>query len=111
MEKVVVQLHIVLNSTLVEKELIFTPDHFTRENSRVTIEWEAGLNSEALKKKPLAQSGIKTLLLSRPTRSLDTVMAKSIYRVGTAVAQWLRFCATNRKVAGSIPGGVIGFFL
>jgi hypothetical protein len=27
---------------------------------------------------------------------------------GTAVAQWLRFCATNRKVAGSIPDGVIG---
>ena len=30
--------------------------------------------------------------------------------LGTAVAQWLRFCATNRKVAGSIPGGVIGIF-
>ena len=27
---------------------------------------------------------------------------------GTAVAQWLRCCATNRKVAGSIPDGVIG---
>ena len=26
---------------------------------------------------------------------------------GTAVAQWLRCCATNRKVAGSIPGDVI----
>jgi len=26
----------------------------------------------------------------------------------TAVAQWLRCCATNRKVAGSIPVGVIG---
>jgi hypothetical protein len=26
------------------------------------------------------------------------------------VAQWLRHCTTNRKVAGSIPGGVIGFF-
>jgi hypothetical protein len=29
---------------------------------------------------------------------------------GTAVALWLRFCATNRKVDGSIPDGVIGFF-
>ena len=29
---------------------------------------------------------------------------------GTAVAQWLRGCATNRKVAGSIPDGVIGIF-
>ena len=28
--------------------------------------------------------------------------------LGTAVAQWLRRCATNRKVAGSIPDGVIG---
>jgi hypothetical protein len=27
-----------------------------------------------------------------------------------AVAQWLRYCATNWKVAGSIPDGVIGFF-
>ena len=30
---------------------------------------------------------------------------------GTAVAQWLRCCATNRKVAGSIPAGVSGFFI
>jgi len=30
--------------------------------------------------------------------------------LGTAVAQWLRCCATNRKVAGSIPAGVIGIF-
>ena len=30
--------------------------------------------------------------------------------VGTAVAQWLRYCATNRKVAGSNPAGVIGIF-
>jgi len=29
---------------------------------------------------------------------------------GTAVAQWLRRCATNRKVAGSIPDGVTGIF-
>jgi len=29
----------------------------------------------------------------------------------TAVAQWLRHCATNRKVAGSIPAGVSGFFI
>ena len=29
---------------------------------------------------------------------------------GTVVAQWLRCCATNRKVAGSIPAGVTGIF-
>ena len=27
------------------------------------------------------------------------------------MAQWLRCCATNRKVAGSIPAGVTGFFI
>jgi hypothetical protein len=26
------------------------------------------------------------------------------------VAQWLRYCDTNRKVSGSIPGGVIEIF-
>ena len=31
--------------------------------------------------------------------------------MGTAVAQWLRCCATNRKVADSIPAGVKGFFI
>jgi hypothetical protein len=29
---------------------------------------------------------------------------------GDAVAQWLRHCATNRKVVGSIYEGVIGIF-
>ena len=36
--------------------------------------------------------------------------ARQIERV-SAVAQWLRCCATNRKVAGSIPAGVSGFFI
>jgi hypothetical protein len=30
--------------------------------------------------------------------------------VGTAVAQWLSYCATNRKVAGSIPDGITEIF-
>ena len=30
---------------------------------------------------------------------------------GAAVAQWIGCCTTNRKVAGSIPGGVSGFFI
>ena len=29
---------------------------------------------------------------------------------GTAVAQWIRCCAKNQKVAGSIPDGFIGIF-
>ena len=63
-----------------EKKLIFTPDHFTLENSRIPIEWEAGLTADPFKKKPLPQWKIKALPLGRPTRSLDTRMAKSIYR-------------------------------
>ena len=35
----------------------------------------------------------------------------NIYLSGTAVAQRLRRCTTNRKVAGSIPAGVSGFFI
>jgi len=31
--------------------------------------------------------------------------------MGTGLAQWLRCCATNRKVVGSIPAGVSGFFI
>jgi hypothetical protein len=31
--------------------------------------------------------------------------------LGTVVAQWLRYCTTNQKVAGSIPDGVMEFFI
>ena len=36
---------------------------------------------------------------------------KSTRSSGTAVAQWLWCCGTNRKVADSIPDGVIGNFI
>jgi len=41
---------------------------------------------------------------------LDFKLRRIIFFAGTAVVQCLRFCATNRKVAGSIPDGVIGIF-
>ena len=31
--------------------------------------------------------------------------------MGTAVSQWLRYGATNRKVADSFPAGVSGLFI
>ena len=43
-----------------------------------------------------------------PTTSVH-IQNTTIHK-GTAVAQWLRCCATNRKVAGLIPVGVIGIF-
>ena len=36
---------------------------------------------------------------------------RTLLYMGTAVAQWLRVCATIRKVAGSISVGVSGFFI
>jgi len=35
---------------------------------------------------------------------------RSTWRWGTRWCRWLRYCATCRKVAGSIPSGVIGIF-
>jgi hypothetical protein len=33
------------------------------------------------------------------------------FSMGYTVAQWLRHCATSRKVAGSIPDDVTGIFI
>ena len=51
---------------------------------------------------------VTTCNLVERTQSFERILH---IRRGTAVAQWLRCCATNRKVAGSIPAGVIGFFI
>jgi hypothetical protein len=42
---------------------------------------------------------------------LSTVYACTHCQLGIAVAQWLRYCAINQKVAGSIPDGVMEFFI
>ena len=51
--------------------------------------------------------GVKRLIMYKNSYSFYAML---LTLVGTAVAQWLRCCATNRKVAGSIPDGVIGIF-
>jgi hypothetical protein len=48
--------------------------------------------------------------IQRGAAHLTKYFSKLLVKTGTAVAQWLRYCATNRKVAGSIPDGVIGIF-
>ena len=40
-----------------------------------------------------------------------STVVKVLCYSGTAVAQWLRCCATNQKVAGSIPAGVSRFLI
>ena len=45
------------------------------------------------------------------SEGLSNRIKKTAYSTpGTAVPQWLRCCATNQKVTGSIPAGVIGIF-
>ena len=39
-----------------------------------------------------------------------TNFSKYVHYGGIAVAQWVRCCAANRKIAGSIPAGVSGIF-
>ena len=41
---------------------------------------------------------------------IHTYIHTYIHIYGAAVAQWLRCCAKNRKVAVSIPAGVTGIF-
>jgi hypothetical protein len=41
---------------------------------------------------------------------LSIMYISSLSLLGTAVAQWLRRCATNWKVGSSIPDGVTGIF-
>ena len=56
---------------------------------------------------------LKQLYMFRTTNSLTLRSTFWLYihlSVGTALAQWLRCCVTNRKVAGSIPDGVIWIF-
>ena len=72
-----------------------------RNSSRI---WEEPQNIEpAFMKKIRAD-----LTQGTPAHHLERYLLQSW---GTAVAQWLRCCATNRKVAGSIPASVSGFFI
>jgi hypothetical protein len=62
----------------------------------------------------VVQFGIFELSLNRQNRSpfhMFCRFCKLHVLSGTAVAQWLRCWATNRKVVGSIPASVSGFFI
>jgi len=50
------------------------------------------------------------LILELSTRYRSLLINFIQYTAIPAVAQWLSCCATNRKVADSIPDGVIGIF-
>jgi hypothetical protein len=43
---------------------------------------------------------------------MESLYDQFIFRYGgTRLRRWLRHCSTSRKVAGSIPDGVIGIFI
>ena len=48
------------------------------------------------------------------TKHINTQCGQNVellnVKLVVGVAQWLRCCATNRKVAGSIPDDVVGIF-
>jgi hypothetical protein len=48
---------------------------------------------------------LKNTLSTRTIGNSSVIGDVNTHNWGTAVAQWLRYCATNRKVAGSIPDG------
>ena len=58
----------------------------------------------------ITSQNITLLHVSAVSCHLPGVCDQYPAKLGTVVAQWLRCCATNRKVAGSIPAGVIGIF-
>ena len=55
--------------------------------------------------------GVALLLLLLLLLILLLLLLLLILLLRTAVTQCLRCCATNRKVAGSIPAGVNGYFI
>jgi len=62
----------------------------------------------------MATHSIRQFPLHFPSRASPctiTFQLKSDNIPGTVVVQWLRCCATNRKIVGSIPAGVSGFFI
>jgi hypothetical protein len=64
---------------------------------------------QVLRLRPMAEPEMTKVTTRFHTIPSPTLPSPFTYR-GHAVAQWLRHCATNRKVTGSIPDGVIGIF-
>ena len=52
----------------------------------------------------------KSQILLKIVIFVSSLKRFSLLLLGTAAAQWLRCCATNRKVAGSIQDGVTRMF-
>ena len=69
-----------------------------------------GLTTSHLKINRMLQISIQDLPEEAYSMKVFRIFNFHMLLLGTAVAQWLRFCATNRKFAGSIPAGVKWIF-
>ena len=70
----------------------------------VTSPWHISLTSDVLR---ATNCDVRTKdICTVTTERVNVFLISNCQRY--AVAQWLRRCASNRKVAGSIPDGVIG---
>jgi hypothetical protein len=83
------------------KERCPETEHVYFSNIRFVYQWQSFLLIQSTE---TFNTGM--LMASTPKRTLVILFATR----GTAVAQWLRQCATNQKVAGSNPDGVMEFF-
>ena len=59
---------------------------------------------------PWLQSALNFFLNTISIRQCCSQTFELLHPLNGAVAQWLRWCATNRKFAGSTPAGVTGIF-
>jgi len=96
------------------KRIQFTPWHFvclTPILIRINLPFRLGLSISFLFQ--ISHIQLCVYIFSFPWcgtwATSSPMLFPALYLVNTAVAQWLRCCATNRKVAGSIPASVSGF--
>jgi hypothetical protein len=96
-------IHLLINPLLPFQSIKFIPFYGATRHVRV------------LTSRGMAWMIPPSLILPLPTHDIVSADPKQIsfsrlHARGHVVAQWLRHCATNRKVARSIPDGVIGIF-
>ena len=75
------------------------------------FELHCGIPNACLLDITMYKMHVAFILMILPEYFSSKILTGTYHVWGTAVAQWLRYCATNRKVAGSIPAGVSGFFI
>jgi len=91
--------------------LIVTVKHDCWMSSdRLQWYWEIKKIHAVSPSQPTERKILRTFYVDYNKRTNNDDLSRCLLDWGTAVAQWLRCCATNRKVAGSIPAGVSGIF-